>query len=76
MAEYLVRKGKIRYELAKFEDSDTPTAVYSFYERGCSCPSRNRSCKHTKILNTWKAANEPVGVVYNDEAEIIGRLHV
>jgi hypothetical protein len=76
MAQYLVRKGKINYEMAKFEDSDSPTAIYSFYERGCSCPSRSRSCKHHKILKEWKKAGEPLGVVYNDEAEIIGMLSV
>lgn len=76
MAEYLARKGKDFYELAKFEDSDTPTAVYIFTERGCSCPSYRRSCKHLAIMKAWKRAGEPVGVVYDDTASVIATLAV
>lgn len=76
MAQYLLRKGDYFDELAKFEDSDSPTAVYKFTKRGCSCPAGRRSCKHTKILSTWKAAGSPVGFVYDDEANHIGTLNV
>ena len=74
MSEYLIRKGKQFYELAKFEDSCEPTAVYVFTSRGCSCPSRYRSCKHTKILNAWKQAGEIEGVVYDDSASVLGNI--
>lgn len=74
MAQYLLRKGEYFDELAKFEDSDAPTALYKFTKRGCSCPAGRRGCKHVKILNTWKTAGSPAGFVYNDEAEHIGTL--
>lgn len=76
MAQYVIRKNKIDYELAKFEDTDTPIDVYTVSNRGCNCPSRYKSCKHTKIVNTWKSSGEPIGVVYDDSADVIGRLHV
>lgn len=76
MSEYIPRKGKIFYELAKFEDYCEPTAVYLFTTRGCSCPSYRRNCKHTAILNSWKKAGEPVGAVYSDDAKEINRLFI
>lgn len=76
MAEYLLRKGKRFYEIAKFEDSDEPTAVYSFTTRGCSCPSWGRTCKHDSILKAWKKAGEVPGVVYNDKAQVVTQLYV
>lgn len=76
MAQYLVRKGKIFYEMAKFEDSDSPTSVYLFTPRGCSCPSYSSSCKHTKILKAWKKAGEIPGTVYDDTANVLGVLNV
>lgn len=76
MSQYIFRKGKLYYEVAKFEDSDFPTALYKFTERGCSCPAGRRNCKHSKILKTWQTAGEPLGFVYNDEAQHIGTLHV
>ena len=53
MPQYIVRKGKYNYEVAKFDDTDTPVDVYRFHARGCSCPARSKSCKHTKMLNAW-----------------------
>jgi hypothetical protein len=76
MAQYILRKGKQFYELAKFEDSDDSTAVYKFTQRGCTCPAGRRSCKHTKILTAWKLAGEIAGFVYDDEANHIGTLNV
>jgi hypothetical protein len=76
MPEYILRKGLTFYEVAKFEDSDSPTAVYKFTQRGCTCPAGRRGCKHTKILKAWKTAKEPLGFVYNDDAKHIGTLHV
>lgn len=76
MSEYLLRKGSMFYEVAKFENSDSPTAVYRFTQRGCSCPAGRRGCKHTKIMKAWKSAGEPLGFVYDDEANHVGTLHV
>lgn len=76
MAQYLMRKGSMFYELAKFEDSDDSTAVYKFTQRGCTCPAGRRGCKHVKILAAWKAAGEIAGFVYDDEANHIGILNV
>jgi hypothetical protein len=76
MAQYLLRKVRNNYELAKFEDSDAPTAVYRFSNRGCSCPASSRNCKHVKIKNMWKTLGEPSGYVFDDEAKHIGTLVV
>jgi hypothetical protein len=76
MSEYLVRKGKLFYEMAKFEDYNEPTALYLFTKRGCSCPSRRRPCKHAKILDAWKAAGETPGAIYSEDAKLIGNLFV
>jgi uncharacterized Zn finger protein len=74
MSEYIVRKGKFSDEVAKFEESSYPIDVYTINTRGCSCPSRYRTCKHTKILKAWNKINNPVGVVFDDEANIVGNL--
>jgi hypothetical protein len=76
MAQYLLRKGKHFYELAKFEDSDDSTAVYLFTKRGCSCPAGRRGCKHTAILKAWRDTGEIPGYVYDDTAKHIGTLNV
>lgn len=76
MSQYILRKGKYFYEIAKFEDSDTPTALYVFTKRGCSCPAGRYSCKHTKILKTWQQAGEVAGQVYNDDCAHIASLAV
>lgn len=76
MAQYLLRKANLFYELAKFEDSDVPTAIYKFTNRGCTCPAGRRGCKHTKIMEAWKGLNEPVGFVFDDDAKHIGTLLV
>ena len=74
MPQYIVRKGKYNYEVAKFDDTDTPVDVYHFYTRGCSYPARTRSCKHTKMVNAWKRAGFPEGVVYNDNVDEISNI--
>lgn len=74
MSEYIVRKGKFSDEVAKFEESNYPIDVYTVNSRGCSCPSRYRSCKHTKIVKAWYKENSPIGVVYDDSANKIGNL--
>jgi hypothetical protein len=76
MAEYLLRKANLFYELAKFEDSDTPTAIYKFTKRGCTCPAGRRGCKHVKIMKAWKDLDEPFGYVFDDNAKHIGTLFV
>jgi hypothetical protein len=73
MPQYMVRKGKIGYEIAKFDDTDTPVDVYTVGHRGCSCPARSRSCKHVKILKAWLKTSEE-GVVYDDAANNIGNI--
>ncbi len=75
MSQYIFRKA-FYYEIAKFEDSDSPTAVYRFTPRGCSCPAGRRGCKHTKLLTAWKAAGEPLGAVYNDDGTLLTILQV
>jgi hypothetical protein len=74
MAEYIVRKGKFKHEVAKFEDSTYPIDVYSIGSRGCNCPARSRSCKHVKILKAWQKGDSEIGLVFNDNADIIGKL--
>jgi len=74
MAQYIIRRGKFNYEVAKFDDTDTPLEIYQFYSRGCGCPARTRSCKHTRILNKWKRAGTPKGMVYNDDGQAIGNI--
>jgi hypothetical protein len=75
MAQYLVRKGKVNYELAKFDDSADVLEIYT-YPRGCNCPSRSKHCKHSKILTAWEKADKQLGLVFDDEANIIGNLFV
>jgi hypothetical protein len=74
MAEYLFKKGLKYDQVAKFEDSKDPTAVYLFTARGCSCPARTRSCKHTKLLKLWKQNGEIPGEVYDDSGNILAHL--
>ena len=74
MAQYIIRRGKFNHEMAKFDDTDTPVEVYQFYSRGCGCPARTRSCKHTRILSKWKRAGTPEGIVYDDDAQAIGNI--
>lgn len=74
MAQYVVRKNKYKIELAKFEDSDRPFDVYNITEGRCNCPSRYKNCKHTKIAKTWESSGSPVGVVYDDSANVIGQI--
>ena len=76
MAQYLLRKGQINYELAKFDDSADVLEIYTFYPRGCNCPSRSKHCKHSKILTAWEKADKQLGLVFDDEANIIGNLFV
>ena len=73
MPQYMVRKGKIGHEIAKFDDTDSPVDVYTITSRGCSCPARSRSCKHTRILRAW-SSNIVEGIVYSDDAQEIGNI--
>jgi len=74
MPQYLVRKGKFGNEVTKFDDTDSPVDHYPFGSRGCSCPARARNCKHTKIVKEWEKLGKPVGVVFDDSANVIGNL--
>ena len=73
MPQYMVRKGRYGHEIAKFDDSNTSLDVYTINSRGCSCPARSRSCKHTRILTAWKK-NNVEGIVFDDNAQKIGNV--
>ena len=71
MSEYYVRKGKYAPEVAKFNDSREPIDVYTFTSRGCTCPARTRACKHSRMVGKWESMGRPVGLVFNDSAEVV-----
>jgi len=71
MTEYYVRKGKFGPEVAKFSDSSVPNDVYVFNHRGCTCPARVRNCKHSKMVKEWEKLGRPVGLIFNDYAEVV-----
>lgn len=73
MPQYMIRKGRYGHEIAKFDDSNTSLDVYTINSRGCSCPARSRSCKHTRILTAWKKSNVE-GIVFDDDAQEIGNI--
>tara|TARA_Y100000768_G_scaffold368281_1_gene332105 strand:- start:26 stop:307 length:282 start_codon:yes stop_codon:yes gene_type:complete len=73
MPQYIVRKGRYGHEIAKFDDSNTSLDTYTIDSRGCSCPARSRSCKHTRILRAWKK-NTLEGMVFDDDAQEIGNI--
>ena len=74
MSEYYVRKGKYAPEVAKFNESSLPIDVYSFNSRGCTCPARTRSCKHSRMIDEWESRGRPVGLVFDDNAEVIWQM--
>ena len=74
MANYLVRKGKFTYEVAKFEESNTPVGIYRITDSRCDCPARTRSCKHLSILKAWQDNGKTEGSIISDNAEIIGNI--
>ena len=74
MANYLVRKGKFTYEVAKFEESNTPVGVYRITDSRCDCPARTRSCKHLSILKAWQSAGKVEGDILSDEAKIVNNI--
>ena len=73
MPQYMVREGRYGHEVAKFDESNTSLDVYTINSRGCSCPARSRSCKHTRILTAWKKTNVE-GIVFDDNAQRIGNV--
>ena len=74
MPQYIARRGRYNYEIAKFDDTDSPLDIYHFTQRGCSCPAYVRSCKHNRILSKWKRTGEKNGEVYNDQAQLLGNI--
>ena len=74
MAQYIVRQGRWSNEVAKFDDSREPIDVYTFNQRGCGCPARTRSCKHIKIVKAWEKANRELGLIFDDNANMIGNM--
>ena len=74
MANYLVRKGKFTYEVAKFEESNTPVGVYRITSSRCDCPARTRKCKHISILKAWESAGKVEGSIISDDARVVGNI--
>ena len=74
MAQYIIRKGKLKHEVTKFDDTDSPVDHYPFSSRGCTCPARARNCKHLKIVKQWEKLGKPIGSVFDDSALLIGNL--
>ena len=74
MAQYIIRKGRLKHEVAKFDDSSSPLDVYSISDRGCNCPARSRSCKHTRKVKAWQKNGSLLGEVYDDNIKVIGYL--
>ncbi len=74
MAQYIVRQGRWSNEVAKFDDTREPLDVYTFNQRGCGCPARTRSCKHIRIVKAWEKADKQLGLVFDDNANIIGNM--
>ena len=74
MAQYIVRQGRWSNEVAKFDDSREPIDVYTFNQRGCGCPARTRSCKHVRIVKACEKADKKLGLVFDDNANIIGSM--
>ena len=68
------RKGKYTPEVAKFNESNQPIDVYSFSSRGCTCPARTRSCKHSRMIDEWESRGCPVGLIFDDNAEVIWQM--
>lgn len=73
MAQYLVRKVNSSYEAAKFDDSSHPVSVYKVTNTSCTCPSF-RLCKHIKIIKEWQKMDQPTGLVFSDNASVVGRI--
>ena len=73
MPQYIVREGRYGHEVAKFDDSNTSLDTYTINSRGCSCPARSRSCKHTRILRAWRNSTLE-GMVFDDDAQEIGNI--
>ena len=74
MAEYLVRRVKYGYEVAKFEESNHPVGVYHVSGSRCFCPARTRSCKHMKIFKAWERNGSNHAEVYDDNAKLLHRM--
>ena len=74
MAQYIIRKGRLRYEVAKFDDSSTPLDIYSISDRWCNCPARSRICKHTRMVKAWQNNGSLLGEVYDDNLNVIGNI--
>ena len=48
--------------------------MYSFSSRGCTCPARTRACKHSRMVKEWESRGRPVGLIFNDNAEVIWKM--
>lgn len=60
---YLVRQVKKDiYEVAKFEDSNFPTDVYTVKSTKCNCPAsyRSKKCKHNLLVDEFKKVKKGI----------------
>jgi uncharacterized Zn finger protein len=75
MTEYSIREVKHNtYELAKFEDSADPVAIYTLSKRGCSCPARSYNCKHRTIFSVWESMDKPIGTFFDELGRKVGSI--
>lgn len=74
MTNYLVRRAKYGYEVAKFEESSYPVDVYRVSGSRCYCPARTRSCKHMKIFKAWERNGSTPGDVYDEKGTLVNNL--
>ena len=83
MSIYIIRQVGSRYELAKFEDHNTPTDIYSIWRDECNCPGaykpytrgERKPCKHTEILKRWlDYGDDKIGMVYDSETDSFFRM--
>ena len=74
MIQYLIRAVANTVEVAKFEDTATPTELYTISKNTCNCPSRYSNCKHKKIMKDWISQGSTEGDIYSDDATKMGNL--
>lgn len=57
-ADYMIRDiGIDKYEVSKWSRGDTPTEIYTIYQKNknswtCGCPVKGQ-CKHIKMVQDW-----------------------
>jgi len=70
-SEYVIREiTPNEYGVTKWTKGDTPSQIYSCYDRGkgkweCSCPARG-TCKHIKMVKEWIKKGKPAAYDTSD----------